>query len=179
MNIYLAGSLLALTPICLALLFLYRTLASRPDLSGSMDQLLVPSPEKYRPMERLLREEDFEFLAKQPGYSPKLGRRLRTERRRIFRGYLRNLSRDFSKATLACQMLIVHSAEDRGDLAAGLVRQKLMFGVGMLAVEVRLVLHAAGFGPVDVRGLVESLETMQTQIRVLLTPPQTAGAAAL
>jgi hypothetical protein len=176
MNIYVIAALLALGPIAVALMFLHRTLASQPDLSASMDELVVPSPAKYRPMERLLQEDDFRFLAGQPGFTPQLGRRLRTERRRIFRGYLRNLRNDFARAAAACQLLIVHSAEDRGDLAAGLMRQKLAFGVGMLAVEGRLMLHAAGAGPVDVRGLVESLETMQSQMRVLLTPPQTVAA---
>ena len=70
----------------------------------------------------------------------------------------------------------MHSAEDRADLAAALIRQELMFGLGMLAVEVRLMLHAAGFGPVDVQGLVEAIETMQAQMRVLLTPPETVSA---
>jgi hypothetical protein len=56
------------------------------------------------------------------------------------------------------------------------MRQKLMFELGILAVEVRLMLHAAGFGPVDVHGLVESLETMQAQMQMLLTPPETVAA---
>jgi hypothetical protein len=38
------------------------------------------------------------------------------------------------------------------------------------------MLHAAGLGPVDARSLVESLETMQAQMRMLLTPPQTVTA---
>jgi hypothetical protein len=47
----------------------------------------------------------------------------------------------------------------------------------MLAVELHLVLHVAGFGPVDVHGLVESLEPRQPQIWMLLTPPETVAAA--
>src|ERR1700688_1883270 len=109
MNIYLVAAVLTLAPIGLALVFLYRTLASRKNSSGSMDELLVLSPGKYRPMERLLGEADFRFLASQPGFSPKLGRRLRTERRQIFRGYLRNLRRDFGAVTAACHLLLVHS----------------------------------------------------------------------
>lgn len=176
MSVYLIAGLLTLLPISAALVLLYRTLASRPDLSLSMDQLLTPTPGRYRPMERLLREDDFVFLAKQPGFTPGLGRRLRAERRIIFRGYLRNLRMDFTRATTACHLLIVHSAEDRADLASALMRQKVMFGLGILAVEGRLMLHAAGLGPVDARGLVESLETMQAQMRMLLTPPQAVAA---
>jgi hypothetical protein len=51
-----------------------------------------------------------------------------------------------------------------------------MFAVGMLAVEGRLLLHAAGLGTVDVSGLVASLETMQGQMRLMLTPPQAVTA---
>src|SRR5260370_14733661 len=109
-------------------------------------------------MERLLQGEDFRFLSSQPGFSSSLGRHFRTERRRIFRGYLRNLSKDFGRVSLACQMLIIHAADDRGDLAKSLIRKRLTFRLGMLAIEGRLLLHTAGVGTVDVRGLVESLE---------------------
>jgi hypothetical protein len=151
MNIFMISALLALAPIGLAVIFLYRTLASRQDSNVSADQLLAVSPEKYRPMERLLQEEDFRFLSSQPGFSPQLGRRFR--------------------------MLVVHAADDRGDLAKSLMRLRVTFGLGMVAVEGRLLLHAAGLGTVDVRGLVESLAAMQAQIQMLLTPPQTATAS--
>lgn len=179
MNIYLIGAMLGLVPVCIALALLCRRLVARPDVDFSTEGLPELTPGKYRPMQRLLQEDDFRFLAAQRGFTPGLGRRLRTERRRIFRGYLRNLSRDFGKVSAACQMLVVHSAEDRADLAAGLMRQRFLFGLGMLAVEGRLLLHAAGVGTVDVRGLVASLETMQSQIHILLTPPQAAASAAL
>ena len=175
MNITAVAALLALAPIGLALVYLIRTLSSRTSPETAIDQCLVLSLDKYRPMERLLLEDDFRFLASQPGFSPQLGRRFRSERRRIFRGYLTNLKRDFGRVSVALRTLMVHSAEDRGDLAAALIRQRLTFAVGMLAVEGRLLLHAAGVGTVDVRELVESLETMHGQIRLLLTPPETAA----
>ena len=74
--------------------------------------------------------------------------------------------------SLAFQLLIVHSAEDRGDLASMLIRQRFLFALGMLAVEGRLLLHAAGMGTVEVSGLIRSLEEMQFQMRQLLTPPE-------
>ena len=176
MNIFLIAALLSLAPVGLALLFLYRTLSSRPDREISFDQCLVLPPERYRVMERLLSESDFRFLATQPGYSPQMGRRFRAQCRRIFRGYLRNLRKDFGRMSLAIQALIVHAAEDRGDLAAALMRQRLMFMLGMFAIEARLLLHAVGVGAVDVGDMVESFETMQVQIRLLLVPAQAARA---
>jgi len=175
MNLFLIAALLALVPIGAALVFLYRTLSARSNTDISADGCLVLSPEKYRPMERLLQSDDFCFLASQPGYSPQLGRRFRTERRRVFRAYFRGLKRDFAQVSLTFQTLIVHSAEDRGDLAAKLVQQRMMFAFGVLAVEGRLLLHAAGVNTVaiDVRSMVDSLEQMQAQMSLLLTPPQT------
>ncbi len=178
MNIVAIAALLTFVPIGLAVVFLYRTLASRPDSEASLDQCLVLSLEKYRPMERLLCEDDFLFLAGRSGFSASLGKRFRAERRRIFRGYLRSLKRDFSRVSTALEILVVHSGEDRADLAASVMRQRLLFAVGLLAIEGRLLLHAAGFGTVDVSDLVVSLDTMQAQIRILLAPPQTAAGIA-
>ena len=176
MNIFMMVALLALAPIGLAVILLYRTLAMRQNGEVAMEESLVLTPGKYRPMERLLQEEDYRFLSSHPGFSARLGRRFRTERRRVFRAYLRSLSMDFGRVSKACQMLVIHAADDRGDLAKGIIRQRLLFTLGILAVEGRLLLHAAGVGTVDVRGLVESLETMQAQIQVLLAPPQSAMA---
>jgi len=176
MNIFVIAAVLGLGPIALALVFLYRKLSSQPNSEVAVDRCLVLSLEKYRPMERLLQEQDFRFLAAQPGFTPRLGRRFRTERRRIFRGYLRNLKKDFGRVSLAFRILIVHSVEDRGDLAASLLRLRVMFALGMLAVQGRLLLHAAGLGTVNVSGLVASLETMQAQMRMMLTPPQATTA---
>ena len=177
MNIFMTVALLALAPIGLAVILLYRTLASRQNAEVPMDESLALAPGKYRPMERLLQEEDFRFLSSQPGFSARLGRQFRTERRRVFRAYLRSLSMDFGLVAKACQMLVIHAAEDRGDLAQGIIRQRLLFALGIFAVEGRLLLHAAGVGTVDVHGLVDSLEVMQAQIQVLLTPPQAAMAS--
>jgi hypothetical protein len=57
------------------------------------------------------------------------------------------------------------------------MRLRVMFALGILAVEGHLMLHAAGLGTVNVKGLVESLETMQVHMRMLLTPPQVTTAA--
>ncbi len=180
MNIVLTAALLTLAPVGLALFFLSRAILARRESSFRMEEIPVLSPRKYRPMERLLREEDFQFLAAQPGYTPRLGRRFRSERRRLFRGYLRSLGKDFRQVTLACHSLLIHSADDRKDLASAILRQRLTFRLAMLGVEGRLLLHAAGVGTVDVSGLVESLETMQEQIRSMVSMPQvqlqTAGA---
>ena len=39
---------------------------------------------RYRPMLRLLSEDDYEFLASQAGYKGKIASQLRAERRKVF-----------------------------------------------------------------------------------------------
>src|SRR5258707_4988519 len=125
MNHFVIAALAALVPAGAALFILYRTLSSRPSAMPA-DARMVLRPGKYQPMARLLQEDDFRYLSAQPGYSPRLGRRLRSQRRRIFRGYLRSLRRDFATLSMALRTLVLHSAEDRSDLAASLVRQRLL-----------------------------------------------------
>jgi len=122
---------------------------------------------RYRPMLRLLDEADYEFLASQPGYSKEFIENLRTERRAIFRAYLRSLVRDFHRLHLAARAVLVHATEDRSDLAMTLVRQRVTFTLAIMTVEYRLVLHALGLGTVDVRGLIAAVDGMRANVRNL------------
>ncbi len=122
------------------------------------------STARYRPMERLFVEEDYEFLSAQPGFSPALYRRLQAERRRVFRQYLKALGHDFDRLMAAAKMLIVHAAEDRPDLSKLLVRQKLVFTYALATVHCRLVLSELGLGRVDVRPLVRALDGLRMEL---------------
>src|ERR1700739_2229680 len=51
--------------------------------------------DRYQPMIGLLANDDLNFLARQPGCNPKILSRLRRDRRRVFRMYLRDLAVDF------------------------------------------------------------------------------------
>lgn len=119
---------------------------------------------KYRPMLRLLNESDFLYLAKQPGFSKASIRQLRSERRRIFRGYLRNLIRDFNKLHLAARLSLIYAERELPEFASALLRQRLTFSVAILAVQMRLALHALGLGGVDVSGLLVSVDALRSQV---------------
>src|SRR5882672_5115695 len=80
---------------------------------------------KYRPMLRLLSEDDYEFLASQAGYQGKIASQLRAERRRVFRAYLRNLVRDFHRLHHVAKMMAVYSAQDRPEMGVALLKQSL------------------------------------------------------
>jgi hypothetical protein len=121
--------------VCLAvgavLAFLFRRLIAGPkSLPVSVDWINDLSIARYRPMERLLSEEDYRFLASQPGFDKKMLRRIRSERRKVFRGYLACLSRDFSLVGAALRLMMMYSAQDRPDLAGILYKQQALFALG-------------------------------------------------
>lgn len=157
----------------LGFFFLFRGLLSRQrDSQTSLEWCSQFSVAKYRPMERLFSDEDYEFLSTQPGYSPQIMRKLQAERRKIFRHYLRALSRDFDRLHTAAKFLILHAPEDQSQLIAALFRQKLAFRYAVYTVRCRLALQAVGLGKVDIRGLVAPVEAVREQLRLSLATVQ-------
>ena len=164
--------------LCLgaAILLLVRRLTAPGSISEcDPDWLANFSTATYRPMQRLLSEADLKYLAAQPGITAKTVKQLRRERRRIFRAYLRNLVRDFHRLHLAARMTLLYAPEDRPDLAQALLRQRALFTWAVLTVECRLLLHAAGFGPVDVTNLIGALDDMRLNIGALSPSAQSAS----
>jgi hypothetical protein len=159
------------------LAFLFRRLIAGPkSLPVSVNWINDLSVARYRPMERLLSEDDYRFLASQPGFDKRTLRRIRAERRKVFRGYLACLSRDFSLVGAALRLMVMYSAQDRPDLAGILYKQQALFAFGMLAVQWRLLLHTCGLGTVDVSGLVHAMESMRMELRLMI-PAEGAAAA--
>lgn len=165
----LAAVTVGLAAVTLAVLL--KRLSARSD-SAVLNWVWLESfsVSKYRPMERLLSEQDIRFLRAQPGYRPGMARRLRAERRRIFRAYLKGLARDFGRLHQAARVLVLHAPRDRSDVAAALAWQRLVFLGALAAVHFRLLLHTFGLGPVDVRSLVDVLESTRLQVRELALP---------
>ncbi len=154
--------------LAVAFVVVFRRLISRDrDALADLEWSSEFSVAKYRPMERLFLEEDYDFLAAQPGFHPKIYRKLQAERRRVFRHYLRCLRRDFDRLFHAAKLLMISAPSDRPDLASAIVKQRLAFQFAMANVEVRLVLQSLGIGTVDVRRLVDAVEGMREQFRYL------------
>src|SRR5579864_9079262 len=120
--------------------------------------------ESFAPMERLLDQSDFEFLAQQPGYRPEIGARLLKERKKLFLGYLRLLIGDFNQLLRIARLMIVYSTEDRAEFAKALWRQQVTFYFAVCAVRFRVAIYPLAWTPLDVSRLVDSLETMRSQI---------------
>lgn len=126
--------------------------------------------DRYRPMLRLLSDDDLAFVAA----DTKLWKRLRTRRRILFRGYLNCLTRDYAHLLGRVRLAMVQSGVDRPDLARALAKNRVLFAIAICKVELRLALHATGVGKVDITGLVDALETLRSQVSVLSAPPLAA-----
>jgi hypothetical protein len=143
---------------------------SLPVTAGWIDALSI---ERYRPMMRLLDSEDLEFLRSQPGFTPRMAAKLRIQRCRIFRGYLRSLSNDFARVCVALKIVMFQSLDDRPDLAKALLRQQALFAAGIAAANVRLFLYRWGLCSADVTGLVKIFDGMRLELQTLV--PATLG----
>jgi hypothetical protein len=160
----IVGVLVAGSTACI-LALLYRNLISplrvRDVDIGRLNRFSVA---RYRPMARLLAEEDYTFLAGQKGFNPRLARQLRRERRRVFRSYLNCLKRDFGQFEAAIKVCMITSRVDRPDLAKALLKRRLVFTYALMVTEWGLALHSLGLGTVDVSRLVGSLDGMRIQL---------------
>jgi len=161
--------LIAVSAAALVLLVLFGVLfyklASRFDPQAcNPDWLENFSLEKYAPMERLLDRSDFEYLSSQPGYRAEVGDRLLAERRKVFAGYLRLLTRDFNQLLRIAKLMLVYSAEERPELAKTLWRQQITFYLAVTAVRCKVAIMPLGWTTVDVPRLVNAVGGLRDQI---------------
>jgi hypothetical protein len=125
------------------------------------------SADRYRPMLRLLSEEDLGFVAANKA----LHRTLMSGRRKLFRSYLRCLTRDYGYLLAGVRSAMAGSSEDRPELARALAKNRALFAFAVYKVEVRLAMHTLGVGTVDISGLVEAFEGLRAQVNVLSAIP--------
>jgi hypothetical protein len=133
--------------------------------AGTLEELSV---DRYRPMLRLLSDEDLQYLRVQPGFTPEMASQLRRQRCTIFRGYLKCLVTDFGCVCGALKMLMLQSRYDRPDLASTLVRTQVQFAVSLAAVRVRLALFEWGLCAVDGSNLLSLFDAMRLELRTLV-----------
>lgn len=118
---------------------------------------------RYEPMMRLLSEDDFRFLASQPGYRPHIGARLRRARQRIFRMYLRELAFDFQRLHAAALALVAGSPVG-SELTGLLIRYQLRFWWRITVIELHLLAPAARVPRFDMSPLLRPMELMQIYV---------------
>ena len=147
----------------------------QPNVNFSPEWVAEFSPARYRPMERLLAEDDFQLIAEK-GSSTKAAERLRSERRRIFRLYLGQMNRDFCRLQAIGKLMILYSPQDRSDLVEVLIRQELKFRVLWMSMHARLLLHAAGIGSLSLGGLVDPITRLTGHIQAPQVQAEAAAA---
>lgn len=161
--VYVAAAAIA---ICAAGLVLMRRRGAARSASVDLNWIEDFSIAKYRPMQRLLLEEDLAFLKSQPGFRPEMENRLRQERLRVFKTYLRSLRRDFDRLYFAAKEAVLHSPEGV-DLCGALARHRAVFLYAMACVQMRLVLYRFGWSGVDVTTLLGTMDEIMTDVRAL------------
>jgi hypothetical protein len=145
---------------------LFRRLASRLDAEACTAEWLDNfSTGDYAPMQRLLDDKDFEFLASQPGYRPEIAKQLRSERRQVLGGYLQLLTRDFNQLHAMAKLMLVYSQEDRPDFGKALLWQQITFYYAVTAVRCRLTLMPLGWSAPEVGKLIQPIESMRVQLQ--------------
>ena len=121
----------------------------------------------YHPMQGLLSDEDFRFLARQPGFDFALYRKLRRERLLIFRQYLNRLVSDFNRLHAVARAMIARGQEDRSDLMVRLLRLKIRFILAVVGSEISYLCCRAGIGKLVVHGMIARLEEMSAELNGL------------
>ena len=118
---------------------------------------------RYRPMLRLLSEADAEFAG-----TGAVGKLYGTRRRRIARGYLRCLCKDYGFVLAGLRQVLVQSLVDRPELAKALLQNELLFAWHVCRIDFAIRANALGIGSLDARklglqALVEAMEGLHTQ----------------
>ena len=150
--------MIAVLSVVAARLLRYRGVAS-PDSPVEPFSL-----DRYTPMMRLVSEDDLAFLAAQPGYRPEIGRRLRRERRAIFRMYLRALAADFARLHRAARKMVADSPERHSELVGLLIRYQLLFWRRMAMIELRLIVPNTRLPQLDLAPLLRPIELIETRV---------------
>ncbi|MBK5290074.1 MAG: hypothetical protein JJE04_00075 [Acidobacteriia bacterium] len=177
MNVFPAAGLLTLLVLLAFWLVLRKAIAPG---RGAIDFSRIQdfSVQDYRPLQRLLSEEDADFLRRQPGYEAAMGKRLARQRRAIYRSYLHSLCKDFELLHRAARLLAAAAPQDQPELTGALFKQSLRFYSTLALIQVQLAFHGAGMRPVsvDTGALIESAGWMRVQLQSMIPAPITAGA---
>jgi hypothetical protein len=171
--ILLAAAVFILLTIGFTLVFARLISRDRIDvLADDLESIL--SPTRYRPMERLLAEADQKLL--EAAGDLRLQRKFRRMRVKICRGYMQQLSDDFTRICKAIKVLLVTSKQDRPELAGSLMKEQFIFIFAMMAVEMKLLFYSAGVSTVDVSAVTQSLDTVRAQLQLLVAAAEPSAA---
>lgn len=136
-----------------------RSLERLDPLSGSI------SAGTYRPISRLFSAEDTAFLRRFGDRGKKLTPRLGAARVRVSRLYLRQIYADFAAVSRRARMIAPYSPDP--NFGFWIAKQSMIFRAVFVLVYVRSWLGWRLPVPLHVAGLVKSLETFRSGVRVI------------
>ncbi len=125
----------------------------RETLPVTHEWLAELSPDRYRPMSRLLDHRDIRFLREQHGFRPEMEKRLRAQRVLMFREYLRLLEADFRRLCSGLE----HDASAR-------MRWQAIFAWRVLEVKFQVTLYQFRLAEVDVAPLMSVFEDLRERL---------------
>ena len=164
-------SALVLTPLLLVSLIIALILPVtvklfRKNSAGeiSAEWLESFSVASYHPMERLLNDEDFKFLSRQPGFDLSLYRKLRRERLKIFKQYLNRAIVDFNRLHRVVLAILAQAEQDQSEVLSGLIWIRLRFFGSVVRAEINYRLCLIGFQTLAVHSLIAHLDEMNSQL---------------
>ena len=120
-------------------------------------------------MHTLFDDDDFAFLSRQPGFDLHLYRKLRKERLRIFRQYLKRVVSDYDRLHKSARLLVAEDHDEHSDVLAELIRLKLIFSWTVLRARSNYLLCCFGYRTLAVRALIVRLEDLSTQLSAIAT----------
>lgn len=120
---------------------------------------------RYLPMRRLLSTEEEEFWMSSTEGSQFRRSEFRTERRRLFRQYLRLISADFNRLSQGVKLSIIHAKEDRSAEIDQLLSLEWSLRKLLWQAECSLMFHWLGVKPVDATQLINALQGFEFSLR--------------
>lgn len=131
----------------------------------SADWLEEFSCRSYHPMDSLLKDEDFAFLSRQPGFDSSLYRRLRRDRLRIYKQYLHRMIADFNRLHMLARLLVSQSRTDQSAVLKQLLWLKLRFSAVVAFAECRYALCWLGVNTLSAQELIAELDALSAVVR--------------
>jgi len=172
---YMTAGSLAFIVLVLVVAKVTRHFASPQRLPVTAEWIDELSIERYRPMLRLLKQEDLRFLRRQPSFTPEMATKFRLKRCQVVQAYLCHLDADFKRICTALKIFMVQSRHDRPDLATRMLRSQMTFAYRMMVVQFQLVFYRFGVGTVGVTGLLKLFDGMRTELRTRMPVELAAG----
>lgn len=122
------------------------------------------SPERYKPVTRLLSDEDLEYAQELAGSNRKLASAFRRRRIQLMRRYLKEMSDDFNRLQAVGQLMVEAGTAGR-QLRELLFEQRLRFTLAMWSAELHTLGFRLGISRVDASGLLGALNGLAAGVK--------------